>query len=118
MHHGEHQVAAPGRVRARPTRLQEPGRQLKRALLVPLRLLSLLHQAGGVLLLADLDDSVNIAAALLALRPQTPCAKDGHVDMRRDPSLIIVVQAYKRHPSAVGDAVVWDNLTEGHLRIG
>lgn len=112
MHHGEHQVAAPGRVRARPTRLQEPGRQLKRALLVPLRLLSLLHQAGGVLLLADLDDSVNIAAALLALRPQTPRAKDGHVDMRRNPSLIIVVQAYKRHPGAVGDAVVWDNLTE------
>lgn len=70
VHHDEHQLGCTGRTASvPPAALQHAGLQLKRALLPPLGLRGLLHHAGRVFLLPQLDDGVHIAGAMLALAP-------------------------------------------------
>lgn len=90
VHHREDQVPASMGVCAPAAVLQDPGEQLEAALLVPLGHLRLFHQPGGVLLLPHLDDGVEVAAAMLALGSQSPCAEDGDIHMSGHPSLIII----------------------------
>lgn len=90
VHDREDQVPAPRGVGAPAAVLEDPGKQLEAALLVPHGHLRLLHEAGGVLLLPHLDDSVEVAAAMLALGSQSLCAEDGDIHMSGHPSLIIV----------------------------
>lgn len=65
VHGGEDELVAAGRVAA----LQHAGLQFERALLLPLGLGGLLRHARRVFLLAQLDDGVHVAGAVLALAP-------------------------------------------------
>ncbi|KAL4640233.1 hypothetical protein GN956_G12221 [Arapaima gigas] len=96
VHHGQDQIAAPRGVGASTIRLQQAGQQLEGALLLPLRGRSFLHDAGGELLLAQLDDGVHVAGTVLALRPQAPAAKHRHLDVGGHPSLV-VLHIQQRH---------------------
>lgn len=96
MHDCQDQVCAAWWVGVPATVLQDPRKQLKRALLVPLGHLHLLHQSGGILLLTHLDDSVEIAASMLALGSESSRSEDGDIDVRGHPPLVIV-QINQRH---------------------
>lgn len=77
---------------------QQAGLQLQGTLLVPLGLGGLLGQPGNVLLLPELNNGVNIAAALLPFYPQSSGALDSHIHVCGDPFLIVLVlQADERH---------------------
>uniref|UniRef100_W5MSL0 Uncharacterized protein n=1 Tax=Lepisosteus oculatus TaxID=7918 RepID=W5MSL0_LEPOC len=79
VHHGEDQSP----------HLQHPGQQFEGAFLFPLRGSRLLDHRSGKLLLPHLNNSVHVAGAVLAFRPQAPGPQDSHLDVCRHPSLLI-----------------------------
>lgn len=90
VHDRQDQVRAARWVGVPATVLQDPRKQLERALLVPLGHLHLLHQARSVLLLTHLDDGVEIAASMLALGSESSRTQDGDIDVRGHPPLVII----------------------------